>query len=232
MLYYVSGQDSQSIKQFYDRLVVSGSEAFPERWQQGLAGLIRTGTVSDEVMLHTISSYQSKFGYLADPHTAVALAGASLMGLYSLPATTLKHLTTTKGYWPVPVPSVSSSSSNGNGEAKCPFSGGNSSSSACPAQAAQSASPNPPVVVLSTAHPCKFEEAISKAISVKFWRDNFVDEHGKLPAKTLMPPSAAVLYSRPEVPLTVFRKGEDWERNLRDAIVRTAENAKSPKSKL
>lgn len=68
-----------------------------------------------------------------------------------------------------------------------------------------------PVCVLSTAHPCKFEEVIRLAMGDDFWEAEMVQG-------TRMPARAAELYGRTEYLRTTFKKGEDWPARLCEMV--------------
>ena len=78
-----------------------------------------------------------------------------------------------------------------------------------------------PVVVFSTAHPCKFAEAITDAFGEEFWQ--------KYRESKAMPKAATALYSAPTAPsFRNFPRPDDepieeaqvrWENNLREMIV-------------
>jgi len=64
-----------------------------------------------------------------------------------------------------------------------------------------------PVVVLSTAHAAKFEEAVRAGLGDHFW-----DKEMELPA------SAQAVMAAGETPIDCFQKGEDWTAKLRELI--------------
>ena len=68
---------------------------------------------------------------------------------------------------------------------------------------------SPPCVLLSTAHACKFEEALRESLGDKFWDTEM---------PSFMPPSAAALYTLPERPAPAFRQGEDWTQRLQELV--------------
>lgn len=68
-----------------------------------------------------------------------------------------------------------------------------------------------PVCILSTAHPCKFEEVIRKALGDDFWEAEMVQG-------TRMPARAAELYGRTEYIRTTFKQGEDWPARLWEMV--------------
>ena len=78
-----------------------------------------------------------------------------------------------------------------------------------------------PVVVFSTAHPCKFAEAITEAFGQDFWL--------RYKQSKAMPKAAAALYSAPRAPsFRSFTRPDDesiedaqvrWEKNQREMIV-------------
>lgn len=64
-----------------------------------------------------------------------------------------------------------------------------------------------PVVVLATAHACKFEAALRTALGDEFWQANMSPQA----VSCMMPERAAALYSQPEVHTGVL-KAEDRDR--------------------
>ena len=64
-----------------------------------------------------------------------------------------------------------------------------------------------PVVILSTAHAAKFENAMRKGLGDEFWEQEMV-----------MPESAQAVLQKAEIKPGCFREGEDWTQKLRELI--------------
>jgi len=263
MLYYISGQDAQGVSKFYEELAKTGVAKLQPKWHRGLFNLINTCNVTDDEMLDTIREYYTAHGYLSDPHTAVALTGVYKVGLRQssrvpsqrkLSQADLKFIKASKGYWPLHPPSgvcsanTGQSNVNANANTKpdvCPLSG--KTGAGCPfgfsANTKPVASPELTrtelqeltVVVMATAHPVKFEEAITKALGERVWRECFPEllpgfsaqasskqTHSASTASASrsarMPASAVQFATRPELDIPVFRKSEDWESRLKELI--------------
>uniref|UniRef100_A0A7S4HJ21 Threonine synthase N-terminal domain-containing protein n=1 Tax=Odontella aurita TaxID=265563 RepID=A0A7S4HJ21_9STRA len=146
-----------------------------------LRNTVHAATIEDETMLETIRSYWRDHSYLLDPHSAVCLAAASVLGLPK----------------------------NSTCSARKGFSVG--------------------TVCLSTAHPCKFEEALASAFEATddFWAGAL--RPGKLAGTTHMPASAAALAGMPEVGWPDFVEDPPgaeleevqvgWEARLREMVI-------------
>ncbi|GAB5367613.1 hypothetical protein AAMO2058_001245700 [Amorphochlora amoebiformis] len=77
------------------------------------------------------------------------------------------------------------------------------------------------IVCLATAHPCKFERAIRKALGDHFWDQNVLN------GVDMMGGSAKLLLSLPEVNRPVFAKGQNWTERLRSVVVFDSDGALS-----
>lgn len=97
-----------------------------------------------------------------------------------------------------------------------------------------------PVVVLATAHPCKFQEAVCACLGDAFWETHFTPTSNSEPGQyrrdcdrraegiqgmgssvglmAVMPRRAAGLYAMDEVPAECFEAGKNWTYLLRIAV--------------
>lgn len=85
-------------------------------------------------------------------------------------------------------------------------------------------------VCLATAHPCKFEEAVTRALGERWWAEEMMaaeGEDGEQVPPMRMPARARRLASMAEETCPPLRAGEDWTTRLRAVIERTAERAAS-----
>lgn len=192
--------------------------------------LFLSSRVNDEEMLKTIQYFFEKHDYMTDPHTAVALNAvqqhfsiqqqtpqtsdlnvnneAKLLSGTCEPGTRPKNLfsniieqhTTNEERQKEVV-----QSKEGRPEAKL------KSVKCSPSRFVTS---NEPMVVLATAHACKFKKAVTAAFGCEFWGSKFVHR--------FMPKNAAALTTLPEVGGApagkVFRANEDWSLRLRNVL--------------
>jgi threonine synthase len=145
--------------------------------------------VTDDEMCTTIRFYLESYNYLVDPNTAVALCAAQKLGYTTATATATTTTTTT-------------TDAVGSNETTLSLL-------------------SPPVVaavaVLSTASPCKFQEAVTAAIGADEW-SNYL-QNG-------FPESAKRILELPEIPPIMYHKKEDsladcqikWEQQARSII--------------
>jgi len=223
MLYYLSGQDAAGVTAFYAALKSDSMAEIPSQWQTQLRRLVRTTAVTDDEMLSTVrATYEQSLSTAAvssvtatgttadaavvlDPHSAVAVAGARLLGLATLSGATIAALRASRGLWPQDEDeAVATAQTAGSGEL---------------------ANERLPVCVLATAHPAKFAEATTAALGTAAWQSLFYDAATGATGP-LMPAGAADLYGAAEVPETVFKAGEDWESRLRALVVQVAQKQK------
>lgn len=105
----------------------------PPEWLAKLQQRFVSARVTDEQMCATLRHVREAFGYLADPHTAVALDAARQLG-YDVDR-----------------------------------------------------GPNaPPVAVLSTASPCKFEESVTTAVGPNVWQSYMTSNDFPASAKQIL----------------------------------------------
>lgn len=120
-LYFATGGDADTIRRMQDEYDATGRVAIPPAALSKLRLVFRSAEVSDERTTETIASLASlPGGYLACPHTAVAVAAVTNPGLLHRGASPMEE---TPG--------------------------------------------RDPVVVLATAHPCKFGGTIRRALGLK-----------------------------------------------------------------
>lgn len=196
ILFYLSGQDAGFVRHWYRELARTNGNHLPYGMHQKLRMFVQTAKIDDDVMLKTMQTYWQKHGYVCDPHTAVALAAVvQVDSLASRPLASSASVTlepsSSFSSSPSPSPSPSSSSSKG-----------------------------PVTVVLSTAHPAKFEEALRAGLGDAFWRENYaVDATNPLKRGKRMPALAAQLYSKAVVGgRTVFPQGSDFTARLTQLV--------------
>lgn len=76
-LYFVSGQNSEAVKNWMNDYQENGFVEFDEPMMNGITHGFLTAAIGDEETLSTISeTYKNNNGYLLDPHGAVAVAAA------------------------------------------------------------------------------------------------------------------------------------------------------------
>jgi len=119
IFYYLTEEDTTRVAAWYAELAPEGRLTLPPAWLHKMQETFGSARVPDGAMCAAIRRGLDKYNYLADPHTAVALAAAWAV------------------YGDTPA-----------GPAE-PFA--------------------PPVVVLATASPCKFEASITEAIGATRW---------------------------------------------------------------
>lgn len=79
-------------------------------------------------------------------------------------------------------------------------------------------------VCLSTAHPCKFREAVTAALGEAWWADEMMAAEGETSERAIaarMPARARRLATLPEQTCPPLRAGEDWVARLRGVIEAT-----------
>jgi threonine synthase len=80
MLYYLSNQDPVFIRQWYHKLDSTKANSLPKLCHDKLKSFVLSVAISDREMKAAISQYWNTYQYLADPHTAIALAGVLKVG--------------------------------------------------------------------------------------------------------------------------------------------------------
>eukprot|EP00928_Gymnodinium_smaydae_P027731 TRINITY_DN21349_c0_g1_i1.p2 TRINITY_DN21349_c0_g1~~TRINITY_DN21349_c0_g1_i1.p2 ORF type:complete len:520 (+),score=142.01 TRINITY_DN21349_c0_g1_i1:51-1610(+) len=76
ILYYLTGEDSKLIASWMGEMDQTGRLTLPPRWHAALQASFASSRVDDAAMAAAMRRALDAFGYLADPHTAVALAAA------------------------------------------------------------------------------------------------------------------------------------------------------------
>jgi threonine synthase len=140
LLHFASG-DPAVVRSAMEQMASTGKLSVSPVLHATLQARYSSAVVTDSEMLSTMREARARYGYVADPHCAIALAGAQKIGL---------------GFDSDP-----HSATRGAAVA---------------------------VVVLATAHPCKFEEAVRVGLGDQFWDHEMV-----------LPSTAAALHTLPEV---------------------------------
>lgn len=140
LLYFVT-RDDVAVKAAMETMAATGKLTLSPTVHAAFQARYESAMVSDSEMLATMRSLHAEYNYLADPHGAVAFAGADKLGFGLKPPADVSSRT-----------------------------------------------PRKAVVVLATAHPCKFEEAVRVGLGDRFWDHDMT-----------LPPSAAALETLPEV---------------------------------
>lgn len=117
VLFYLTGEDTTQVSSWMAEMEDSGRLTLPTEWLARLREVLGSARVDDEHMCDALRRACEDHGYMADPHTAVALAAA----------------------W-----DVDATQRHGEGE--------------------------PPLAILATAHPCKFEDSVTVALGAERWR--------------------------------------------------------------
>ena len=89
LLFEAAGRDGDGVRRLMDSLGQSGSFALPEEALAGIRGEFSAGRASEAETEATMRDMLASTGYLADPHTAVALAVAARQPQTGSPMVTL-----------------------------------------------------------------------------------------------------------------------------------------------
>jgi len=84
LLFYASGGDSARIKGWYDKMDETDSLQLDPEFVSTLQSEFSSVRVDDDEMCAMVRQFKADHDYLADPHTAVALAAAEKMGYFQL----------------------------------------------------------------------------------------------------------------------------------------------------
>lgn len=76
VFYYLTCGDSSLVCSWMAEMERSGRFTLPDEWLQRLQALFRSRRVDDDAMCQALRHGAAQHGYLADPHTAVALSAA------------------------------------------------------------------------------------------------------------------------------------------------------------
>jgi len=85
LLFYLTDQKHELVQQWMTLVDATQRLDLPSDWLQRLQREFRSARVTDEAMCAIMRQFQNDYQYLADPHTAVALAAADVLG-YLAPA--------------------------------------------------------------------------------------------------------------------------------------------------
>jgi threonine synthase len=89
LLFEASGRDAQVVRDLMAELKASGSYALPDHVRTYIANLFGAGTANQTQTLETMAQVYTRSGYLADPHTSVAIRVAEQMDMGAVPMVTL-----------------------------------------------------------------------------------------------------------------------------------------------
>lgn len=166
VLFYLTGEDTAQVATWMAEMERSGRLTLPQVWLAKLREVLGSARVDDELMCWTLRRALEDHGYLADPHTAVALAAA----------------------WDAEATQRSAD--------------------------AEAQGSEPPLAVLATAHPCKFEASVTVAIDAKRWKS--------YAGSAVFPEAARALLAASERPYQKLQAGvslqasqEAWEAEVR-----------------
>jgi len=165
ILFYLTHQDSAQVKIWMDQMSQTMEIDLDSMWHVKLCTDFRSSRVTDKEMCETIKDFYLQHNYFADPHTAVALKGAEILGYF-----------------------------------------GNDSSQ-----------DNVHSIILATASPCKFQEAVTAALGHEVWESYF---EYKLPAR------AKAIYLTEEVEphhyrnnsKELYERQSDWMKQALEII--------------
>ncbi len=77
-LYFITGGESGRIRKWMEQFQRHGEIRFEKDFSSALSKDYLSYSISDELTLATLKSTWQNFGYMLDPHTSVAVAGATL----------------------------------------------------------------------------------------------------------------------------------------------------------
>lgn len=155
VVYYLTSENQELVKSWMTTMDATSKLTLPSEWLLKLQQDFSSARIEDSTMLQATRDAYERFDYLACPHTAVAIAAATHLGMFPSPP--------------------------------------------------QGA---PPVAIMATAHPCKFEEVVVAAVGKEAW-----DVFAATPAK--FPKDAIEIVRRPEqVPTVLVRSAEGFEATL------------------
>jgi len=89
LLFEAAGRDAQVVRNLMADLKTSGSYTLPDHVRTYIADLFVAGTANQAQTLETMAQVYTRSGYLADPHTAVAIRVAEQMDMGAVPMVTL-----------------------------------------------------------------------------------------------------------------------------------------------
>jgi len=89
LLFEASGRDPQVVRDLMADLKTNGSYTLPTHVREYIADLFGAGTANQAQTLETMAQVYTRSGYLADPHTAVAIRVAEQMDMGAVPMVTL-----------------------------------------------------------------------------------------------------------------------------------------------
>jgi threonine synthase len=85
LLFEATGRDAQVVRNLMADLKTSGSYTLPDHVRTYIADLFGAGTANQAQTLETMAQVYTRLGYLADPHTAVAVRVAEQMVMGTVP---------------------------------------------------------------------------------------------------------------------------------------------------
>tara|TARA_B110000908_G_scaffold8296_1_gene10275 strand:- start:237 stop:1649 length:1413 start_codon:yes stop_codon:yes gene_type:complete len=85
LLFEAAGRDAQVVRNLMADLKTSGSYTLPDHVRTYIADLFGAGTANQAQTLETMAQVYTRLGYLADPHTAVAVRVAEQMVMGTVP---------------------------------------------------------------------------------------------------------------------------------------------------
>lgn len=80
ILYYLTGEQTPLIRTWMETMDGTGQLSLPQPWLDKLQSIFGSCRVDDEAMCSALRRAYEQHGYLADPHSAVALAAAWKVG--------------------------------------------------------------------------------------------------------------------------------------------------------
>lgn len=83
LLFYLTGQQHDLIRQWYDVLTTKGKVELNDHWLSKLQAEFQSARVTDDELCATIRDILNVYNYWIDPHTAVAVAAAKQLGYWS-----------------------------------------------------------------------------------------------------------------------------------------------------
>lgn len=89
LLFEAAGRDAQVVRDLMADLKTNGSYTLPTNVREYIADLFGAGTANQAQTLDTMAQVYTRSGYLADPHTAVAVRVAEKMDMGTVPMVTL-----------------------------------------------------------------------------------------------------------------------------------------------
>ena len=193
-MYYLTNENHELIKQWYYDLEHGYSKkiVLPKVWHDKLQSEFCSVRVTDDELCTTIRNVYDQYKYFVDPHTGVAITSAERLGYIQFSSDTKNDTE--------------------DGSKKRKFDGMNgrnpSSSSAA-------------VVIMATASPCKFEEAVTIALGEERWKEYYESNEFPQHAKETMerPEKDPIIYNVAEVATTTLEESQlEWEKLTRNLI--------------